>query len=52
MEKSQYLEIDMKSIQDKNFRNIYSDNHSRNIKVFNYIKNLTVSDVTTIFFKS
>ena len=38
MEKSQYLEIDVKSIQDKNLKNIYSDNHSRNIKVFNYIK--------------
>ena len=38
MKNSQYLEIDVKSIQDKNLRTVYSDNHSRNIKVFNYIK--------------
>ena len=35
---SQYLEIDTESIQEKNFRDIYSNNPSRNIKVFNYIK--------------
>ena len=35
---SQYLEIDTESIQEKNFRDIYSNNTSRNIKVFNYIK--------------
>ena len=34
---NQYLEIDLASIKDQNFKNIYSNNPLRNIKIFNYI---------------